>query len=930
MTKLIFTAFLSFLFLGANYSFAQVKGSVVDKNNNEPLQGAVIKFTNKNEGTKSFMVTSGLDGTYFIRSATKGTYDVEITFIGYSDLLSIAVIEGTGSEVFDFKLERKQQQLEDVVIIGRGDRSDYLTTQIERRSDNIVNAVSSKTIEISPDLSVANVTQRVPGVSLQRGTNGEGQYAIVRGMEKRYNYTLVNGIKIPSPDNKNRYVPLDIFPADLLERLEVTKTLTPNMEGDAIGGVVNMVMKDAPDRFSIRTNFAIGQSQTFWDGNKFEKFDHSQSSKLSPRVKNGTEYLASMDDFGTNAFKHKSVSPPPAITAGLSIGGRLFKNKLGVLVAGSYQNSYRFVNSVFLKTETDRVDNSVSFTHILGRKYSFQQQRGGLHARLDYVFNPNNTIKLYVGDVRLIENKYRSQSDTGLVLGRVGPGTGRILNDTRTTRQVQNIFNTSLQGEHNLASSLSMTWSAVYSKASSNQPDRGSLVTSTGVTKDSEGHFQQQSIYMDNSTFRDWGRNSDEDKSGYLNLTYKTNLSEASIDWSIGGMYRDKTRNSDYDKYNIRPIPSPQVYNGNIDENTFYVFNPQGSSSDALNYKAFEKVGAIYAMGKAELENLQVVFGARYENTNFNWKTSAPKSVEGAIGSIKYYDILPSISLKYKLSSKQFLRASYFSSISRPGFYEVTPHTFDDGVSDYPEQGNPNLKRTTAENFDIRYEFFPKGLDQVLTGIFYKRINNPIEYAIVQRGANATFYSPDNFGNGSNYGFEFDLTKYLRVFGFKANYTFTQSKITTSKIRRFQKVNADGSTMLTQEEVNQTRPLQGQSKHVANLSLLYKNSQKGIDAQISGVYTGGRINTVSPFLDNDIWQKGFIQLDFSAETRITKRLSLYAKINNILNTPYKLEIRQKVPKEKAEVIPFQKEGQNAFVRKDTYGASYLLGVRFRL
>ncbi|HRP37920.1 MAG TPA: TonB-dependent receptor, partial [Candidatus Dojkabacteria bacterium] len=297
--------------------------------------------------------------------------------------------------------------------------------------------------------------------------------------------------------------------------------------------------------------------------------------------------------------------------------------------------------------------------------------------------------------------------------------------------------------------------------------------------------------------------------------------------------------------------------------NTFYVFNPQGSSSDALNYDAFEKVGAVYAMANFETENFQAVLGARYENTNFNWVTSAPKTVEGAEGSVKYYDILPSANLKYKITSKQFLRVNYFSSISRPGFYEVTPHTFDDGISDYPEQGNPNLKRTTAENFDIRYEYFPKGLDQVLAGVFYKIIKNPIEYAIVQRGAGVIVYSPSNFGNGSNYGFELDVTKYFRLFGIKANYTFTQSSITTSKIRRFQKTEPGGGTSLTQEDVDQTRPLQGQSKHVGNISLLYKNNKKGVDLQLAAVYTGARINTVSPFLNNDVWQKGFVQLDFS-------------------------------------------------------------------
>lgn len=271
------------------------------------------------------------------------------------------------------------------------------------------------------------------------------------------------------------------------------------------------------------------------------------------------------------------------------------------------------------------------------------------------------------------------------------------------------------------------------------------------------------------------------------------------------------------------------------------------------------------------------------------------------------------------------MRANYFSSLSRPGFYEVIPQIGGDPDADYVEAGNPYLKRVTAENFDLRYEWFPAELSQVLTGLFYKRISNPIEYAIVERGVK-TFYSPANFGIGNNYGFEFDITHYFRVFGIKANYTFTQSEITTDKTRRFR--NSSGE--LTQEIVKQTRPLQGQSKHIANLSLLYKSPRIGLDAQLAAVYTGARIAVVSPFLNNDVWQKGFVQLDLSIEQRIGKRFAVYTKINNLLNTPLELEIKKTNSAEAISKVPMQTVGQNVFVRKDTYGINMVAGFRFKL
>ena len=117
------------------------------------------------------------------------------------------------------------------------------------------------------------------GVTMERNSSGEGQYAFLRGMDKRYNYTLVNGLKIPSPDNKNRFVPLDIFPSELLDRLEVTKSLTADMEGDGIGGAVNMVMKDAPQQRLLTVNVQTGYNSHFFD-NDFQSFAHGDIVKV--------------------------------------------------------------------------------------------------------------------------------------------------------------------------------------------------------------------------------------------------------------------------------------------------------------------------------------------------------------------------------------------------------------------------------------------------------------------------------------------------------------------------------------------------------------------------------------------------------------------------------------------------------------------------
>lgn len=184
--------------------------------------------------------------------------------LGYEPLaLTATLLPGT-AQVLDFRLTPRGHELTEVTVTGKTDReSAQSARRSEQRADNVLNIIAARTIELSPDIQVGNVVQRASGVSIVRNSSGNGQYAVIRGIDPRYNYILVNGVKIPSPDPKNRYAPLDIFPAELLERLEVVEALTPNLEGDAIGGALNLVMKSAPDHSVVAAIVAGGYSDIF-------------------------------------------------------------------------------------------------------------------------------------------------------------------------------------------------------------------------------------------------------------------------------------------------------------------------------------------------------------------------------------------------------------------------------------------------------------------------------------------------------------------------------------------------------------------------------------------------------------------------------------------------------------------------------------------
>ena len=914
------------------FSFANagsiVRGTITDKGG-QPLIGATIALKNEINGNKIY-TSAGLDGSYIFKNVNAGKYEIEAKYVSYKSESKNIEVTGT-VVVVDLSLASKGGELTEVAVSGHANKtSDQSAINAERRSDVILNTVSARTIEASPDITIANVTQRVSGVSVERSNNGEAQYAIIRGMDQRYEYTLVNGIKIPSPDNKNRYVPLDIFPADIVDRLEVSKSLTPNMEGDAIAGAINMVLKSAPDDFTVLANVGTGYAGNFFNGKGFTQFDHSASLTTSPRVSGNT--AATMADFPNNPFHYSQDKTPLGSIFGLTVGGRTPDKKFGAIVTLSYQNTFRQTNGTFFNSTTNEETSQPELTSQQSRTYDIQQERTAVITKFDYRFNTNNTISLDADYINLTKNEYRFTSDTSLLTSHTQPGVGSVDQDYRSDRTVQQIYNFDLHGDHKLSDKWKMDWSAVYSKATANEPDRADLYITTGANLDpTTGAIVQSPQRLSTNPYaqsRVFEENSDADKSGYLNLTYSPTIFGTVVDFSTGGMYRDKTRHSTYDDYNINESGATnKVYNGNINDNSFAVQNTAGSASDALNYDFTEKIGAAYGMFKFTAGNLLAIGGVRYENTNQQWTTGAPvNSVIGANGSISYFDVLPSLNLKYTLDSKQDVRFSYYSAISRPNFYELIPHTEGDPDADYTEVGNPYLKRITSNNLDLRYEFFPQALDQLLAGVFYKSIQNPIEYAVVLP-AHAVDYvlEPENFGDANNYGFELDATKYVRNFGLRLNYTYTNSEITTTKLLNYRDANGN----LTHRDVTQTRPLQDQSKNIGNLSFLYREPKSGFDAQVSAVYTGARIYAVSPYLDNDIWQKGFVTLDVSAEKKIFKKFYIYAKATNLTNTPLQLEIHRPYTPQ-ANVFEDQTVGKNVFIRKDTYDQYYILGIRYKL
>ena len=908
-------ALLSLLLLCSRVYSGNIKGVVRDASTGDLLIGATVMIVENEKG-----MFTGFDGSFVFRNLQAGKYQIICSYVSYQTQTVSTQVPANGDAQVEINLSSVSKDISEVVVYGNSDLStDKSARASERNAMNVINIVSANMIELSPDLNVASVVQRMSGVTMEKNSSGEPQYAILRGMDKRYNYTLVNGIKIPSPDNKHRFVPLDIFPGELLDRLEVTKSLTADMEGDASGGVINMIMKDAPTGMSLQANAAMGYNSRFIK-NDFIGFNTDKIIMKSPREVNGKTYAATMADFNNQNGALISQSFSPNYTAGLSIGNRFLNRKLGVLFATNIQNNYRGANSTYFDDQMIQTDKYIRVTEQNDRIYFENQKQYGFHIKMDYQFNARNKIEMYNAYIDMQNFQVRQNTATSFKLN-YDPSVGNydLSYQTRFRSIFQQVYTSTLQGKHLLWADINAQWSLVYSIAKNRMPEQ------THINIDNLVQNNVDNIYADaDGSTRRWEHNSDRDYAGYLNFSKKFLISDIPLNIKSGALYRNKSRTNSYVNYRFKPVNGDQRYGlhyETLDEISWTLFTPSGSVGP-LEYDAHENIFSTYIMASIEYENLFFNAGIRDEFTDQGYYMHFPNAGESPDGSQVYSDILPSAQFKYSPNKKSNIRLTYFKSVNRPGFFEIVPYQIIN--EDYDEFGNKNLKRAKIDNLDMRFEYFPKPTEQLMAGIFYKKLKDPIEFAFYTVNSRQWGYMPINFGVANNLGFEIDFIKYIRNVGFKINYTYTYSAITTSKIQ----YSYDETNTLRRNSLDQIRPLANQANHVANATLMCRIPRIGFDGQISSSYTGEKITIVSQYYDSDYWQKPAWIFDASAEQKLKSGLSIFIKVNNILNAPQVLFV--KTHNTYNDKFPMQNPQSNeTLIREDFYGRVYLVGLRYK-
>src|SRR5713226_3649896 len=211
---------------------------------------------------------SDAHGEFTIADIVPGKYTLTVSYVGFEPFSTEVNVTGEAAARVEAVLQIGKQN-EVVTVSGGRERGEVEAINIERTADNIVQVLPNDVITSLPNTNIADAVGRLPSVSLERD-EGEGKYIQIRGTEPRLSNVTIDGVHVPSPEGV-RNVKLDAIPADLVDSVEINKTLSANQEGDAIGGSVNLVTKKPGEQPYISLN-AMGGFTPISGGRTLEQF----------------------------------------------------------------------------------------------------------------------------------------------------------------------------------------------------------------------------------------------------------------------------------------------------------------------------------------------------------------------------------------------------------------------------------------------------------------------------------------------------------------------------------------------------------------------------------------------------------------------------------------------------------------------------------
>jgi len=804
--KLILSAILAILLalpVLAQERKGTVAGTVKDEANGT-LPSALIEL--QPLGRK--MASDG-QGQFRMTDVPAGEYTLTVSYVGFASFTTTVKVDAGQTVNVDAVLKVASVN-DQVMVTAERLVGEAEAINIERMADDILQVLPSQVILSLPNTNVADAVGRLPSVTLERD-EGEGKYVQIRGTEPRLSNTTIDGVSVPSPESFVRNVKLDIIPADLVDRIEVSKTLSANQDADAIGGSVNLVTKSAGDR---------------------PTYGFSGMGGYTP-IMGGRP----LDAFTGTAGKRFGVS-----------------KRFGALLSGSYDWNGRGINDIEPSQGTFTDANGKNFVVTNGldtREYKYYRTRYGFGGGVDY--------RLGSGSMAYVRGLFSDFHDYGSTwVYSYSPGAPQTQSGGITTfdntgsmqyreyirRPDQQIYSVSTGARHDLTSTL-ITYEFAISRShqiggfpttyfngpqnvafnlDNTDPYRPRFSVTNGVnildpTAYSISQVLEPQVYMNQLNFQGAAtaarRYTLGSHLGTFEMGFKARdghkvynvvnnyWDNGNSNFTLNNFLGTFTDPNYYDKsYTLGPLSTYDklnaVFVNNLNTAFTYNFNKTRLRSDPSDYDANERIYAGYLMNIINVRKFRIETGVRFEATVtsntanvVNLNNGAYVSTTPVQGGTDYLNVLPSVQVQYLLTPNTNLRATYGMGIARPNISDTVPFQQADPNAS-PKNvvlGNPALKATRANNYDLLVEHYFQPLGILQAGFFYKDLSNPI-YNTTQTITSGLFagYQLNQTLNGPNAhitGFEAAweqrlsrLPGLLSGFGVSANYSYTTSQVT--------------------------------------------------------------------------------------------------------------------------------------------------------
>jgi outer membrane receptor protein involved in Fe transport len=868
----------------------RIVGRVVEAEQGNPIAGADLEVV----GAGITAITA-LDGRYALQDVPAGPVSIRVRMLGFAPKVVTGLVAMAGKTIAqDVALAASAVQLAEILVSAAAERGSVNRALDEQRNaPGIVSAVSAEQIQRSPDSDAGQAVQRVTGVSVQ-----DGRYVIVRGLGERYTTTSLNGARIPSPEPERKVVPLDLFPSALLEGITTSKTFTPDQPGDFSGAQVDLKTREFPAGRVLTLSTSVGLNTAVTGrqlpraprtGTEWLGFAGSERGLPEPARTAGnlaglsqTDRIPIINSFRP-AWNGRTGEAGPNGSLGLSVGGEdpVFGQRFGYIGSFSYsynQEARRNESraSAFPGPTPDQATPVNLYTGSTGRESVLW---GGLL---------NVSTRVGAGTKLSFNNSLtRTAENEATRLGGFYEQNAINLDLTRLSFVERSVRSNQLVGEHLLGERHFLDWSVSASGVKRNEPDRADLI----YVAENDGTGNMVPSFW-------WGANrsadrtfSSIDENGYEGgLNYRLSLGDADAPTWIkaGVMGRTVDRDADSRIYNLtttslteaeRRAPADEIFSGFYASQGRLLLNPGPSG----RYTAEDRLVAAYLQADVPVtDRIRILGGARVERSKINVNTVVFQGISETTvpAELEDTDVLPALGLTYFLNADQQIRVSAAQTLSRPEYRELSPVNFFDILGGQRLFGNADLQRALIQNYDLRWEWYPRGGEALSVGLFYKRFNHPIERILVQ---NADGFSPDitfaNARGASNYGAELELRKRMDfvVAGLRRLTLFSNLTVMQSEID----VSDQGLSSLT----NPQRPMAGQSEYVVNAGLGYAADDGAWNGTLLYNVAGRRLVEagISPLPDTYEQQRHLV--DFSLQFPIAGAVSGKLDAKNLLDEP---------------------------------------------